>query len=116
MSITGMGGPAIIATMDSFLRYARQKQKDIIALIREFVECESPSDHPPGVNRFVDLMAARVSDIARVRTYPGGKYGKHLRCEFTLPGGKKSGQVLALGHSDTVWTLGTLKVMPFRQE
>jgi glutamate carboxypeptidase len=101
--------------MDSFLRYARQKQKDMIALIREFVECESPSDHPPSVNRFVDLMAARVSDIARVRTYPGGIFGKHLRCEFKLPGRKRDGGILALGHSDTVWTLGTLRGMPFRE-
>jgi glutamate carboxypeptidase len=101
--------------MDSFLRYAHQKQKDMIALIREFVECESPSDHPPSVNRFVDLMAARVGDIARVRTYPGGIFGKHLRCEFKLPGRKRDGGILALGHSDTVWTLGTLRGMPFRE-
>ena len=106
----------IITTMDRFLRYARQKQKDIVVLIRELVECESPSDHPPSVNRFVDLLAARTSDIARVRTFPGGAYGKQARFEFTLPGAKKKqGQVLTLGHSDTVWTLGTLQSMPFRE-
>ena len=108
-------GVVIITAMDSFLRYAREKQKDIITLIREFIECESPSDHAPGVNRFVDLMAARIRDIARIRTYPGGEFGKHLRCEFRLPGGKKDGQILALGHSDTVWPLGTIRSMPFRQ-
>ena len=32
-----------------------------------------------------------------------------------LPGRKKSGQILALGHSDTVWPLGTLRTMPFRE-
>ena len=31
-----------------------------------------------------------------------------------LPGPRKSGQVLALGHSDTVWPMGTLRTMPFR--
>ena len=101
--------------MDRFLRYAREKQKELIALIREFVECESPSDHPPSVNRFVDLLANRVADIARVRTHSGGAFGKHARCEFTLPGGRKQSQILALGHSDTVWTLGTLRSMPFRE-
>ncbi len=99
--------------VDPFLRYARQKQNDIIALIREFVECESPSDHPPSVDRFTSLVADRVRDIARVRTFPGGTFGKHVRVEFTLPG-RKSGQVLALAHSDTVWPLGTLASMPFR--
>jgi len=86
-------------------------QKHIIATIRQFVECESPSDNPAGIQRFTDLFAETVKDIARVKTYPG----KHLRCEFLLPGGKKSGQILALGHSDTVWPIGTLRSMPFRQ-
>jgi glutamate carboxypeptidase len=98
--------------MDSYLRYARAKQKDIIALIREFVECESPSDHPAGIKQFVDLLSARVSDIAKVKRLPGG----HARVEFNLPGAKKDGQILALGHSDTVWSLGTLRTMPFREE
>ena len=101
--------------MDPLLCFAREKQKEIIALIREFVECESPSDQPASVNRFVDLMAARVADIARVRTYSGGAFGKHMRCEFALPGARRRGRILALGHSDTVWPLGTLKTMPFRQ-
>jgi glutamate carboxypeptidase len=90
-------------------------EKHVIATIRQFVECESPSDDPSSVNRFVDLLAETVKDFARVRTYPGGKsHGKHVRCEFLLPGAKKSGQILALGHSDTVWPLGTLRTMPFR--
>jgi len=104
------------SNVDPILRYARQKQKNIIALIREFVECESPSDHPPSVNRFVDLLAESVKDIARVRVLPGGaRYGKHLRCEFTIGANKKNEQILALGHSDTVWPLGTLANMPYRE-
>ena len=34
---------------------------------------------------------------------------------MTLPGRKKTGQILALGHSDTVWPMGTLRIMPFRE-
>ena len=100
--------------MDPFLRFARNNQSRIIELIREFVECESPSDRPQSVNQLVELMAEQVRDIAKVRTFPGGPFGKHLRCEFKLPGNRKQGQILALGHSDTVWTLGTLRSMPFR--
>jgi len=95
--------------MDSHLRYASQHQENIIALIREFVECESPSDHPPGIRHFVDLLSDRVRDIAKVKKLAAG----NLRVEFNLPGHKKEGQILALGHSDTVWTLGTLRTMPF---
>jgi glutamate carboxypeptidase len=102
--------------VDHVLGYARSKQNDTIALIREMVECESPSDDAAAVNRFVDLLAERCRGLGRVRTYSGGRFGKHLRCEFSLPGKKKSGKILALGHSDTVWPLGTLTTMPYRQE
>jgi glutamate carboxypeptidase len=104
--------------MHPFLAYARSKQSSIVALIRELVECESPSDHPPSVNRFVDLLASKLEDAGRARTFPGGRFGRHLRCEFRLPGPRKrqDGNILALAHSDTVWPLGTLAQMPFRQK
>ena len=95
--------------VDPLLRYARQKQKDIIALIREFVECESPSDHAPSIRNFIALMKARTRDIAKVEMH-----GDNAR--FVFGGsGRKDGQILALGHSDTVWPLGTLANMPFRE-
>ncbi len=100
--------------MQSFLSYAQAHQRDIIALIRKFVECESPSFDAAAVNRFVDLVVSEVGGEAKVRTFPGGRFGKILRCEFALPGRKRDGQILALGHSDTVWAIGTLASMPFR--
>jgi len=106
-----MCGPAIIASVDSFLRSARAKQKETISCIQALVECESPSGYAPGVGRFAKVFGGMLGDIARVRTYSG----KHLRCEFQLPGSRKEGQILALGHSDTVWPLGTIQTMPFRQ-
>lgn len=87
----------------------------MVATIRRFVECESPSDHPPSVDRFVELVSDTVAPYAKVKTYPGGKYGRLMVAEMQLPGRRKHGQVLALGHSDTVWPLGTLRSMPFRQ-
>lgn len=97
------------------LPFVRSHQPDIITLIRQFVECESPSDDPAAVNRFVELVSDTVAPFAKVKTFPGRNFGKLLVCEMSLPGRRKSGQVLALGHSDTVWPLGTLRTMPFRQ-
>jgi len=108
----------IIAAVDSILSQARARQKQIVALIRELVECESPSDDPAAVNRFVDLLGDVAPSFARVKTIPGGRFGRHLLYEFELSGRKKQrnqGGILALGHSDTVWPLGTLASMPFRQ-
>jgi glutamate carboxypeptidase len=103
--------------MHPLLAFARSKRSEIIAMIREFVECESPSDHAPSVNRFVDLLAARV-EANQVRTFAGGRFGRHLRAEFVLPGPRKprEGRILALAHSDTVWPLGTIQQMPFREK
>ncbi len=87
----------------------------MINLIRQFVECESPSDDQAAVDRFVELVSDTAALFGKVKTLPGRCFGRHLTCEMSLPGRKKSGQVLVLGHSDTVWPMGTLRAMPFRQ-
>src|ERR1035437_823371 len=105
----------IITAVDSILSFARAHEAEMAATIRRFVECESPSDDAAAVSRFVELVADTAAPFAKVRTYPGGKVGRLLVAEVQLPGRRKSGQVLALGHSDTVWPVGTLRSMPFRQ-
>jgi glutamate carboxypeptidase len=100
-----------------FLAFAEAKQPAIVALIRELARCESPSDQPQAVNRFVNLLAGRLDGASNVKTLPGGRFGNHLRCEFKLPGAKPgAGKILVLAHSDTVWPLGTLAQMPLREE
>src|SRR5690348_12778710 len=101
--------------MHPFLSYANERQRHIVELIREMVECESPSNSPGDVNRFVELVAERTKDIARAERVKPEWFGDHLRLEFELPGRTKRGQILALGHSDTVWPAGTLASMPFRE-
>jgi glutamate carboxypeptidase len=100
-----------------FLAFAEAKQPAIVAFIRELARCESPSDQPQAVNRFVNLLAGRLDGAIKVKTLPGGRFGPHLRCEFKLPGFKPgAGKILVLAHSDTVWPLGTLAQMPLREE
>jgi glutamate carboxypeptidase len=98
-----------------FLSYAQQKHAEIVAFISELAACESPSDSPAAVNRLVDLLIERTADIATAQTFDAERFGKTLRLAFKLPGDSKEGQVLALGHSDTVWPLGTIKHMPVNQ-
>jgi glutamate carboxypeptidase len=101
--------------VDPLLSYTQERQPEIVTLIRQFVECESPSDSPDAVNRFVELVADTVAGFAKVKVIPGGNFGSQLLCEMSTPGSEKDGQVLALGHSDTVWPMGTLGTMPFRE-
>ncbi len=97
--------------MDPLLAWSRKNQPAIVKLIREFVECESPSDSPVDVKWLMDLLAESVGEIASCRFTDCGA----LVCRFKLPGKTKKGQLLALGHADTVWPLGTLGTMPFRR-
>jgi glutamate carboxypeptidase len=106
--------------MHPILRYSADHQSDLVRLLERFVECESPSNDASAVARFVDLLAESTKDIAsakllRPKTAGPNAHGPHLRLEFKTHGRKKDGQILGLGHSDTVWPLGTLKSMPFRR-
>ena len=100
--------------MDPILAYAQAQQGAIIETIRQMVECESPSDDRAAVNRHVDQMCDLLAADAKLTRKKGGVYGDHLLAEFHLPGRKKSGQILALGHTDTVYPLGIRKTMPWR--
>ena len=91
--------------------WARGQEPAIIEFIRELVVCESPSDSPAGIKRFMELFADSLGADAKCR-----RVATHLLCEFKLPGRSKQGQLLALGHGDTVWPEGTLRTMPFRHE
>lgn len=99
--------------MDSTLSHIRLKQNQLVSFLKEMVECESPSDSPESIRRCNDLIATHVSDIAKVK-----RIRNHILIEFHRLGGrkKKDGQILGLGHSDTVWPLGTLKSMPWREQ
>lgn len=97
--------------MPPILAYVQHHQSQIIATIRRFVECESPSDDPAALARFGELVSDTVAPFAKIKRISSN----HLLCEMGLPGRKKTGQLLALGHSDTVWPMGTLRSMPFRE-
>ncbi len=101
--------------MDSLLAHIRKQQKAIVDVIRQMVLLETPSGSPEAIEKFQQFVADQVAGIARSSLHAGGKFGPHLTCEFDLPGKAGRGQILVLGHSDTVWPLGTLSSMPFRQ-
>ena len=99
--------------MDKILDFAKVNQKATISLLQDMVECESPSDDKAALGRMRELIADSLAGLGKVRKLRAG----HLHCQFDLPGPrKKDGQILALGHFDTVWPMGTLAKMPFRKK
>jgi glutamate carboxypeptidase len=97
--------------MNELLSHARTHQKRIIDLIGRLVECESPSLDKAALARMARLVTEEAAAIAKVRRVRGG----HLLLDFALPGKRKSGRILALGHIDTVHPIGSLERMKFRQ-
>ena len=101
--------------MRALLAGARQKEQALVRLARELVECESPSDEKTAVDRCVALAAERFAALGgKVRLHRQKKFGSLMEARFGRARGR-DGRVLLLGHLDTVWPLGTLKTMPWRE-
>ena len=101
--------------MRLFLRELRKREKKVLSLLGRFVRCESPSHEKAAVDAMARLAAAEWRRRgARVRILRQPKRGNHVRAEVCLGKGPPIGQVLVLGHMDTVYPLGTLRKMPFR--
>jgi glutamate carboxypeptidase len=87
----------------------------MVRLLRRFVECESPSHNKAAVDAMGEMVAAEWRRRgAAARILPQSKRGNHVRAEIWLGNGRPAGQILVLGHLDTVYPLGTLAKMPFR--
>jgi glutamate carboxypeptidase len=84
-------------------------------LLSRFVRAESPSFDKAAVDRFGQIVAAqwkrRGATVTLLRQH---RRGDHVRSEWPPRGTRAKGQVLVLGHLDTVYDLGTLSRMPFR--
>jgi glutamate carboxypeptidase len=84
-------------------------------LLGQLVRAESPSLDKAAVDRFGAIVAAECKRRgARVTMLRQRRAGDHVRAEWYRPGKRGAGQVLVLGHLDTVYALGTLSRMPFR--
>jgi glutamate carboxypeptidase len=93
----------------------RAREPEMVRLLGRFVECESPSADKAAVDRMGQMVAAEWRRRgATVRVLRQTRAGDHVRAEVFFAKGRPHGQILALGHLDTVYPLGTLTKMPFR--
>ena len=88
------------------------RSEDLLRELRTWVELETPTTVPAAVNQLMDIAERELAGAgAQVQRIPGRNgFGDNLMAR--TPG---EGQpVLIAGHLDTVWSVGTLDVMPFR--
>ena len=92
-----------------------EKEKQIEDWLRRLVRLESPSEDPQAVSTAADLVAQWARELgARAKRHKQKNFGDVLELRF---GPTRSSQkpVLVLGHLDTVWPMGTLAKMPWRE-
>jgi glutamate carboxypeptidase len=100
--------------MRTLLAGARRKQPSLIALTRQLVSSESPSDSKPTVDACLALAATHARALgARIKIHRNSSFGNALEARFG-PRSSREKPILLLGHLDTVWPLGTLQTMPCR--
>lgn len=89
----------------------------MLAGLRPWVECESPTFDAAAVNRMMALAARDLAIAgAHVETIPGRMgLGDCVRARFPHPKADVPG-ILVMGHMDTVHPVGTLEALPFRRE
>ena len=88
----------------------------LLAGIRSWVEIESPSTDAEAVNRMVGLVEADLDDAGLETERVAGRdgFGDHLLAR--TPWDTNEPGIMVLGHLDTVWSMGTLDLRPFRVE
>jgi glutamate carboxypeptidase len=99
--------------MKKLFDYAAANTKEILETLRQLVEIESCSSEKDAVDELGLFVGGRLDAVgARVHIIEQETVGDHLLADF----GEGDGQVLVLGHLDTIWPTGTLKRQPFRVE
>ncbi len=87
----------------------------ITGVSRKLVEVESPSDNKAAV----DAAVALTADLAReaggqVKLHRQKRFGDVLEVRWAAKRDSRK-PILLLGHLDTVWPMGTLRTMPWRE-
>ena len=107
-----------MAELRRLLQWLRERESAMTRQVGRLVEIESSSYDRAGVNRLVNALAAewkkRGARVERLRPARDRERGDLLRCEWRPRGDAAAGQILVLGHTDTVYERGTLARTPFR--
>ena len=98
-----------------FLQLLKPRQSQMVAMLKRFVNVESPSLEKAAADRCCGVIAKewrlQGAHVERIRQKHRGDI---LRISHFLSKSRPASQLLVLGHYDTVYATGTLARMPFR--
>src|ERR1700722_3391761 len=100
----------------ALLQQLTPRLPEMLSVLRAYVVTESPSLEKAPVNRCCAVVARpwRTLRSTRIERIAQKHRGDHLRITWTSSKTRPTGQLLVLGHYDTVYASGTLRKMPFR--
>jgi len=91
------------------------RQPWMLSRLRQLVELESPSHNKAAVDRACDLVSSWAASLgARIKRHKQKSHGDLLELRFG-PVKSRHKPIMLLGHLDTVWDIGTLARMPWRE-
>src|ERR1700740_261406 len=97
------------------LQLLKPRLPQMLGTLRRFATTESPSLEKAAADRCCGIIAKEWStQRTRVERIALRHHGDLLRIIHTPGKSRPSGQLLTLGHYDTVYASGTLARMPFR--
>jgi glutamate carboxypeptidase len=97
------------------LRLLKARLPEMLSAVQKLVLAESPSLEKAPADRCCDLLAKQWQKRgASVERIAQKHRGDQLRVTWWPEKSRPAGQVLVLGHYDTVYSSGTLAKMPFR--
>ena len=112
------GQPISSSLANQILGRFETRQSEIESFIRALVEVESPSGDLAGSRAVVDLLATAAGNLAcvdAVERVDVPEFGQHLVVK-AFQQQHSAGQILLVGHTDTVHSLGSLAERPWRRE
>src|ERR1700720_1547981 len=99
----------------TFLKMLTPRLPEMLSILRHFVGVESPSLEKAAADRCARIIAAEWRKrVIRVESIAQKYRGDHLQITWWPRKERPAGQLLVLGHYDTVYATGTLAKMPFR--
>ena len=97
------------------LQWLTEHEREMVSCVHELVIRETPTHNKLACDELCSYLAVKFERLdGQVRVHREDIAGDHLQVDFT--GGKQRQPLLLLGHFDTVYDVGTIESMPWREQ
>ncbi len=103
------------ADLSKVSRWLTEREREMVERVRELVVRESPTQDKLACDELSSYLAVEFERLdGRVKVHRQDIAGDHLQVDFT--GDEQRMPLLLLGHLDTVYDVGAIEAMPWREE